>query len=113
MLVYNYMAGEGITHLDAGRPLVVRKPDSRFSLANFMRSSIYAEIATMRLGMDILAEEHVKIDSMTGHGRHFQDPRRGPALPGRRLQRLHHLHGDRRRGRPLWHRPAGRLYGRA
>lgn len=72
--MYNYMAGEGITHLDAGRPLVVRKPDSRFSLANFMRSSIYAEIATMRLGMDILAEEHVKIDSMTGHGGIFKTP---------------------------------------
>ena len=74
VLVYNYMAGEGITHLDAGRPLVVRKPDSHFSLANFMRSSVYAEIATMRLGMDILAEEHVKIDSMTGHGGIFKTP---------------------------------------
>ncbi len=74
VLVYNYMAGEGITHLDAGRPLVVRKPDSPFSLANFMRSSIYAEIATMRLGMDILAEEQVKIDSMTGHGGLFKTP---------------------------------------
>lgn len=74
VLVYNYMAGEGITHLDAGRPLVVRRPDSRFSLANFMRSSVYAEIATMRLGMDILAEEQVKIDSMTGHGGIFKTP---------------------------------------
>ena len=74
VLVYNYMAGEGITHLDAGRPLVVRRPDSRFTLANFMRSSIYAEIATMRLGMDILAEEQVKIDSMTGHGGIFKTP---------------------------------------
>lgn len=74
VLVYNYMAGEGVTHLDAGRPMVVRKPDSRFNLANFMRSSIYAEIATMRLGMDILAEEDVKIDSMTGHGGLFKTP---------------------------------------
>ena len=74
VLVYNYMAGEGITHLDAGRPLVVRRPDSRFTLANFMRSSVYAEIATMRLGMDILAEEQVKIDSMTGHGGIFKTP---------------------------------------
>lgn len=74
VLVYNYMAGEGVTHLDAGRPMVVRRPDSRFDLANFMRSSIYAEIATMRLGMDILAEEDVKIDSMTGHGGLFKTP---------------------------------------
>ncbi len=28
----------------------------------------------MRLGMDILAEEHVKIDSMTGHGGIFKTP---------------------------------------
>ena len=29
------MAGEGVTHLDEGRPMVVRKPESKFTLANF------------------------------------------------------------------------------
>ena len=62
------MAGEGVTHLDEGRPMVVRKPESKFTLANFLRSQLYATMATLKLGMDILAGEHVAIDSLTGHG---------------------------------------------
>ena len=68
VLVYNYMAGEGVTHLDSGRPLVMRRPDSAFTLANFMRSQIYGAMATMCIGMEILHKENVAIDSLTGHG---------------------------------------------
>ena len=74
VLTYNYMAGEGITHLDGGRPMVVRRPDSRFTLANFLRSQLYATMATLRLGMELLADEHVAIDSLTGHGGLFKTP---------------------------------------
>ncbi len=72
--VYNYMAGEGITHLDEGRPMVLRRPDSKFTLANFLRSQLYATMATLKIGMDILAEEDVAIDSLTGHGGLFKTP---------------------------------------
>ena len=68
------MAGEGVTHLDEGRPMVVRKPESKFTLANFLRSQLYATMATLKLGMDILAGEHVAIDSLTGHGGLFKTP---------------------------------------
>ena len=74
VLVCNYMAGEGVTHLDEGRPLVIRRPDSRFTLANFFRASLYATMATLRLGMDILAQESVAVDSLTGHGGLFKTP---------------------------------------
>ncbi len=74
ILVYNYMAGEGITHLDEGRPLVIRHPNSRFTLANFLRAQLYSTMATLKLGMDILAKEHVAIDSLTGHGGLFKTP---------------------------------------
>ena len=74
VLTYNYMAGEGITHLDEGRPMVVRKPESSFTLANLLRSQLYATMSTLKLGMDILAEEHVAIDSLTGHGGLFKTP---------------------------------------
>ena len=70
----NYMAGEGVTHLDEGRPLVVRRPDSRFTLANFFRATLYSTMATLKIGMDILAKEHVVIDSLTGHGGLFKTP---------------------------------------
>lgn len=74
VLTYNYMAGEGITHLDEGRPMVIRRPESRFTLANFLRSQLYATMATLKLGMEILAQEHVAIDSLTGHGGLFKTP---------------------------------------
>lgn len=72
--VFNYLAGEGITHIDEGRPMVIRNADSRFSLANFMRAQLYSSMATMKLGMDILADENVVIDSLTGHGGLFKTP---------------------------------------
>ena len=72
--VCNYLAGEGVTHMDAGRPLVVRAPEARFTLANFYRAQLYATRATLKIGMDILASEGVAIDSLTGHGGLFKTP---------------------------------------
>ncbi len=74
ILVCNYMAGEGVTHMDAGRPMVVRRPDSHFTLANFFRAQLYSTMSTLKLGMDILAREQVTIDSLTGHGGLFKTP---------------------------------------
>lgn len=74
VMVCNYLAGEGVTHIDAGRPMVVRRPDSRFTLANFFRAQLYSTMATLKIGMDILAAEGVSIDSLTGHGGLFKTP---------------------------------------
>ena len=54
--------------------MVVRRPDSKFTLANFFRASLYSTMATLKIGMDILAEEKVAIDSLTGHGGLFKTP---------------------------------------
>lgn len=74
VLVCNYLAGEGVTHMDAGRPLVARGPESRFTLANFFRAQLYSTMSTLKIGMDILAAERVAIDSLTGHGGLFKTP---------------------------------------
>ena len=74
VLVCNYLAGEGVTHMDAGRPLVVRRPDTKFTLANFFRAQLYSTMSTLKIGMDILAGENVAIDSLTGHGGLFKTP---------------------------------------
>ena len=74
VLVCNYMAGEGVTHMDSGRPMVLRRPDSKFTLANFFRSTLYSTMSTLKIGMDILAKENVAIDSLTGHGGLFKTP---------------------------------------
>ena len=74
VLVCNYLAGEGVTHMDAGRPLAVRTPEANFTLANFFKAQLYATMSTLKIGMDILAEEGVAIDSLTGHGGLFKTP---------------------------------------
>jgi sugar (pentulose or hexulose) kinase len=73
LLAYNYFSGEPITHLEEGRPLFVRTPESRFSLPNFMRVHLFSAVATLKIGLDILFEqEHVKIDRVLGHGGFFK-----------------------------------------
>ena len=70
----NYISGESVTHLDAGVPLLLRRPDSAFTLANFMRSQLCAVMAALAVGMRILEDEQVKIDHLTGHGGIFKTP---------------------------------------
>lgn len=73
LLAYNYLSGEHITGLHEGRPLFVRTPDSRFSLANFMRTHLFAVFGTLRIGMDVLLKsEGVQLDSMFAHGGLFK-----------------------------------------
>lgn len=74
ILVCNYLSGEGVTDISIGRPMVVRRPGSKFTLANFMRAQIYSAMATLMLGMEILKEEKVRIDSICGHGGLFKTP---------------------------------------
>ena len=72
---YNYVSGEPVTGLSEGRPLFVRTPNAKFSLANFMRAHLYGAIGVLKLGNDILLkEEHVEVDRLTGHGGYFKTP---------------------------------------
>ena len=73
LLACNYFSGEPVTGLNEGRPLFVRRPDAHFTLANFMRSHLYASLATLKIGLDILLkEEKVKVDRIYGHGGLFK-----------------------------------------
>ncbi len=72
LLSYGYLSGEHITHFEEGRPLFVRTPESRFNLANFMRVHIYTALGALKLGMDILFEEGVKLNVLLGHGGLFK-----------------------------------------
>lgn len=72
LLLYNYMTGEPVAGVTKGYPMLIRTPGSRFTLANFCRVSIYATLATLKIGMDILEKEGVTIDRLTGHGGLFR-----------------------------------------
>ncbi len=81
LMAYNYFAGEPVTGLNGGRPMFVRTPDAKFTLANFMRSHLYSSMAALKIGNDILLkEEQVKVDSLTGHGGLFKTPVVGQQL---------------------------------
>lgn len=72
LLAYNLLAGEPIAGLAEGRPLVVRGPESRFTLANFMRAQLYGVFGTLSIGMQVLADEGVELDAMSAHGGMFR-----------------------------------------
>ena len=73
LLAYNYFSGEHITGFEEGRPMFVRKPDSKFNLANFMRANLYTSLGALKVGLDILLkEEGVAVDRITGHGGLFK-----------------------------------------
>lgn len=70
----NYYSGEGVTHFDAGHPMLLRTAGSNFSLANLMRANIYSAMATLKIGLDILQDEKVAVDRLLGHGGLFKTP---------------------------------------
>ena len=72
LLSYGYLSGEFITGLSEGRPLFVRKPDSTFTLANFMRAHLFSALGALKIGMDILEKEEVQVDEVLGHGGFFK-----------------------------------------
>jgi sugar (pentulose or hexulose) kinase len=73
LLAYNYFSGEHITGFEEGRPLLVRTPESKFNLANFMRVHLFTSLGALKTGLDLLLkEEGVKVDEMLGHGGLFK-----------------------------------------
>ena len=81
LINYNYYSGEPVTGVDGGRPLFMRRPDAKLTLANFARVQLYSAMATLKLGMDILFDkENVKVDTLLGHGGLFKTPVVGQRL---------------------------------
>ena len=73
LLAFNYFSGEHITGFEEGRPLFARTSDSRFTLANFMRTQLYSALASLKIGTNILMDdEGVKVDRIYGHGGFFK-----------------------------------------
>lgn len=72
LVSFNYFSGEPVTGITSGRPLFVRSENSCFNLANFIRTQIYSTMSTLKIGMEILENEQVNIDCLTGHGGLFK-----------------------------------------
>ena len=111
LLAYNYLSGEHITHLEEGRPLFVRTPESRFTLSNFMR--VTSVLGTRRI------EDRTGYPLRTGTSEDRPDPRSRRLLQNKGSGSKDHgggdecprfRDGDRRRGRRMGDRIACLLY---
>ncbi|MGL5258547.1 MAG: xylulokinase [Lachnospiraceae bacterium] len=81
LLAYNYFSGEHITGFEEGRPLFVRTPESKFTLANFMRTHLFTSLGALKTGLDILLkQEKVSLDSILGHGGLFKTKQVGQQI---------------------------------
>ena len=73
LVSYNSLSGEPVTGFAQGRPLFVKSATDSFSLANFFRCQLYASVAVLKYGNDILfGAEGVKVDRITAHGGLFK-----------------------------------------
>ena len=80
LTLYNYLSGEPVAGLAEGRPLMFRGPEARLTFPNFMRAQLCSAVATLQMGMDILAKENVRIDRLYGHGGFFKTPVAGQSI---------------------------------
>ena len=65
---YNFLAGEPLAGTESGAPTVIRDPEGKMDLAAFMQSQIYAAVAALALGKEILDKENVQLDRVLAHG---------------------------------------------
>ena len=72
LVSYNCYSGEPVTGLEEGRPLLVRQPENKLTLPNFMRAQLYAAMATLQIGMELLWAEDVQVEKLYGHGGLFK-----------------------------------------
>ena len=80
LLLYNYLSGEPITGMEEGRPLLCRAPEGELSFPNLMRAQLLSALATLKIGLDILAGEQVAVDRLLGHGGFFKTPKVGQSI---------------------------------
>lgn len=66
---YNCLSGEPVLALPEGRPMLMRLPSSKLTLADFMRNELYSAFAALKNGNDILLKkEGITVDKISGHG---------------------------------------------
>ncbi len=76
LINYPFRSGEFLAGLGEGRPLFVRSPEANMTLGNFMRAQLFGAFSPVKIGMDVMTKgEHVRIDSLVGHGGIFATPK--------------------------------------
>ena len=74
LLGYNFLSGEPIARVQSGAPMVIRSPEGRMTLSNFMKMQIYSALGSLAIGCEILQMENVRVERVCGHGGFFKAP---------------------------------------
>lgn len=73
IVAYNYLAGEPVAGVENGSPLIFRTQGSKMNLSNFFRANLYATVAVLKIGMEILTKkENVTAENFNAHGGLFK-----------------------------------------
>ena len=75
-----FVSGETVMGITCGYPMVLRTPNARLSIANFMRMNIMAAFGALAAGNEALRAEGVAIDKLYGHGGIFKTPKVAQSL---------------------------------
>ena len=71
-VVHNFIAGEPVVGVEAGRPLMARGQSDRLTLADLVRANVYTVFASLAIGMRSLRIAGVTTDNVVAPGRAFR-----------------------------------------
>ena len=74
VIAYNTLSAEPLVGQEAAQPVFTHTADARVTLANAVRAQLMSIFAAVRIGIDILREEGVRLDSLFAHGGLFKTP---------------------------------------
>ncbi|MDR0942903.1 MAG: ATPase [Ruminococcus sp.] len=77
LMSYGFLSAEPIAEIPDGIEMFIKSPTATLNLANFTRSVLYSSLCTLKIGMDILAEEGIDLTKIYGHGGYFKSGRFG------------------------------------
>ena len=74
VMAYNTLSAEPLVGQEAAQPVFTHTADARVTLANAVRAQLMSIFAAVRIGVDILSDEGVRLDSLFAHGGLFKTP---------------------------------------
>ncbi|MDR0943761.1 MAG: ATPase [Ruminococcus sp.] len=72
LMSYGFLSAEPIAAVSDGIEMFIKSPTSTLNLANFSRTILYSAMCTLKIGMDILADEEIDLKKIYGHGGYFK-----------------------------------------
>jgi len=72
VMAYNTLSAEPLVGQEAAQPVFTHTAEARVTLANAVRAQLMSVFAAVRIGVDILREEGVRLDSLFAHGGLFK-----------------------------------------